>query len=99
VWGDCKVVKGALASCIAAVGLLPLAAQAQRVDDAWHWRASIYGWFPAIGGSASYPTGGSGPSLDFDSADVLPALKFTFMGALDACKAELGAFIGLTFQE
>jgi len=84
---------------LAVLALAPLSLQAQRVDDALHWRASIYGWFPSIGGSTSYPTGGSGPSLSLDSSDVLSALKFTFMGALDVRKGEWGAFTDLIYVD
>ena len=84
---------------LAVVALAPLPSLAQPVDDALHWRASIYGWFPAIGGSTSFPTGGGGPSLSLDSGDVLSALKFTFMGALDVRKGEWGAFTDFIYVD
>jgi len=95
---DCRLAASAVAMGLA-LALTPVPSQAQRADDAWHWRASIYGWFPSIGGSTSYPTGGSGPSLDFDSGDVLSALKFTFMGALDARRGEWGLFTDLIYVD
>lgn len=98
---DRGAIRRAAASCIAAIGLLPPAAQAQRARaaDAWQWRASIYGWFPSISGSTSLPSGGSGPSIDFDAQDILSDLKFTFMGAVEARKGHWGAFTDLIYTD
>ena len=39
-----------------AAGLAPVAAKAQTANERWQWEAAIYGWFPAIGGSTSFPS-------------------------------------------
>ena len=49
--------------------LLPLATHAQSVDD-WKWQATLYGWFPSIGGKTSFPPPSGNPTIDVD-ADML----------------------------
>ena len=78
------LVRGAAAACLAAAAAVPFAAQAQGAANTWQYRASIYGYFPTVSGSSSFPTGGSGPTIDVDASDILDALKFTFMGAFEA---------------
>jgi hypothetical protein len=84
---------------VAAAALLPAASHGQGAADSWQWRASIYGWFPSIDGSTRFPTGGGGPSIDVDSDDVLSALQFTFMGALDVRKGQWGLFNDLVYVD
>ena len=38
-------------------GLMPVAAQAQAqtANEPWKWEAAIYGWFPGMSGSTSFP--------------------------------------------
>jgi hypothetical protein len=79
--------------------MLPLSSQAQVAGDGLQWRASIYGWFPSIDGSTRFPTGGSGPSIEVDAGDVIDALKFTFMGALDVRKGQWGAFTDVIYVD
>ena len=92
-------VRGAAAACLAAAAVMPLAAQAQGAADAWQYRASIYGYFPTVSGSSSFPTGGSGPTIDVDASDILDALKFTFMGAFEAQKGQWGVFTDLIYLD
>jgi hypothetical protein len=84
---------------LALVGALPLAAQAQSAGDAWKWNATIYGWFPAFGGSTSFPATGSGPSIDVSTQDVLDALKMAFMGSLEAKKGKWGLWTDLVYAD
>jgi hypothetical protein len=78
---------------------MPIAAQAQTANDKWQWEMAIYGWFPAIGGSTSYPTGGSGPSFDVSSGDVIDALKFALMGQIEARKGKWGVWSDLVYSD
>ena len=48
------------ALAIAASG--PALAQAQAMTDGWQFEAAIYGWFPAISGTTSFPPDGGGPA-------------------------------------
>jgi len=78
----------------------PPSAQAQAASDQWQWRAAIYGWLPAIGGSTSFPTdGGGGPGLDVSAKDVLDALKMTFMGQVEARKGQWGLWTDLVYAD
>jgi hypothetical protein len=84
---------------IGLAALLPVAAHAQAGPDDWKFGATIYGWFPAIGGSTSFPTPGGGPSIDVSSRQVIDALKFTFMGSLEARKGQWGAWTDLVYAD
>jgi hypothetical protein len=96
---DPNVIGRAVALCIGTLGMMPLVSQAQGAADSWQWRASIYGWFPTIDGSTRFPSGGSGPTIDIDASNVLDALKFTFMGTLDARKGRWGLFTDVLYLD
>jgi hypothetical protein len=85
-----------LAATLAAAA--PHAAQAQSMD-AWKWEASIYGWFPAIGGSTSFPASSGGSNIDVSAQDVIDALKFTFMGSLEAKNGQWGLWTDLVYAD
>ncbi len=79
---------------------LPLAADAQMKANEGQWRASIYGWFPSIGGSTSFPpTGATGPTINVDADTVLDALKFAFMGTLEYRKDQWGLWTDLVYVD
>jgi hypothetical protein len=96
---DPKIVRAAAALCLGAAAAMPLAAQAQGTADSWQFRASIYGYFPTVDGSSSNPTGGGGPTIDVDAGDILDALKFTFMGTVEAQKGKWGVFTDLIYLD
>lgn len=97
---DRRFLRGAFASLMTiAASALPLAAQAQAAADAWQFRASIYGYFPSVSSSSQFPTGGSGPTIDIDASDILDALKFTFMGSVEAQKGQWGLFTDLIYLD
>jgi hypothetical protein len=93
------IARHAALFCFAAAALLPAGSHAQGTADTWQWRASIYGWFPSIDGSTRFPTGGTGPTLDVDAGDVIDALKFTFMGALEGRKGQWGVFTDVLYVD
>jgi hypothetical protein len=84
---------------LALAGALPSAALAQASTGAWQYEASIYGWFPSIGGSTSFPATGTGPSIDVSAKDVIDALKFTFMGSFEAKKGQWGLWTDLVYAD
>ena len=91
-----------VAGCLFALGLMgltPVAAHAQSAPDKWQWELGIYGWFPAIGGSTSFPSGASGPSIDVSASDVIDALKMTFMGQIEARKGQWGVWSDLVYAD
>ena len=69
---------------------LPVASRAQSAPEAWQWRATIYAWAPALDGETSFAGGGGGGSVGISGSDILKALNFTFMGALEAHKGRWG---------
>ena len=93
---------GAIATTLIASALaatLPHTAQAQSQQGAWKWEATIYGWFPSIGGSTSFPATGTGPSIDVSTQDVIDALKFIFMGSLEAKNGQWGLWTDLVYTD
>ena len=92
-----------VAGCLLTLGLtalMPLAAQAQASTDKWQWELAIYGWFPAIGGSTSFPsTGRSGPNIDVTASEVIDALKMVFMGQAEVRKGPWGAWTDLVYAD
>ena len=64
--GACmKIFRRAVRGCFAAAAILVATlttgpAQAQSAGDDWRFSFILYGWFPSIGGTTSFPTGGSG---------------------------------------
>jgi hypothetical protein len=97
----------ARALALALAGALPLAAQAQSAADDWKFGATIYGWFPAIGGSTSFPSlgggggpgGGTGSNINVSSQQVIDALKFAFMGTFEGRKGQWGFWTDLVYAD
>jgi hypothetical protein len=81
------------AAMAVAVTLVPIAAHAQESDDDWQWGVTIYAWLPSLSGDTSFPSvpgdGGSG-SIGVSGQDILNALNFTFMSAVDVRKGRWG---------
>jgi hypothetical protein len=96
-------VNARVAACLLSLGLTglaPIAAQAQTTTDKWQWELAIYGWFPAIGGTTSFPsTGNSGPNIDVSASDVLDALKMVFMGQIEARNGAWGVWSDLVYAD
>lgn len=84
-------------AALSLAGGLPLGAHAQ--GSAWQYEASIYGWFPAIGGSTSFPATGTGPSVDVSAQQVIDALKFAFMGSFEARRGEWGIWTDVVYAD
>jgi hypothetical protein len=93
---------GRFAKCVLAASLgaaFPIAAQAQSASEGWQWGATIYGWFPAIGGTTAFPATGSGPSIDVSSKQVIDALNFAFMGSLEGRKGQWGFWTDVVYAD
>jgi hypothetical protein len=88
-WRAVGVVCAALV-CAAPIG--PVRAQDAAPSGAagLQYRATLYGWFPGIGGSTQFPSGAGGPSIEVDAKDVLEKLNFALMGTLEARGARWG---------
>jgi hypothetical protein len=93
---------GLLAAPVLAAALsmaAPHSAQAQGMGDGWQFEASIYGWFPAISGTTSFPPNGGGPNIDVSMGDVIDALKFAFMGSFEARNGQWGLWTDLVYAD
>ena len=77
----------------------PVAAQAQAANDGWRFGAAIYGWVPSISGQTAVPVQSGGANIDVSMADVLDALKFTFMGSFEARKGAWGLWTDLVYAD
>lgn len=80
-----------------ALTLLPSPTWAQGDSD-WKFGASIYGWFPDISGTTSFP-GGSGNDFTVPIGTILDNLSFTFQGAFDARKGQWGVFTDVVYMD
>lgn len=79
------------------LGLGAVATRAEaQVTDEWRMRAVIYGYFPDIGGSTSFPTGTTG-NIDVNASTVISNLKFTFMGLIEARKGRWGGLVDVMY--
>jgi hypothetical protein len=79
-------------------GLTPSGVLAQEISDEWQFAATVYGWFPDIGGNTQFPAGG-GPSIDVDVSTILDNLKMTAQGTFEIQKGHWGAFTDLVYLD
>jgi hypothetical protein len=80
----------------AALALPGLAAGADNTDG-WQFRASLYGYFPDIGGTTQASTP-AGDEFDIKSDDLIRNTKFAAMGSFEAQKGRWGAFTDLIYM-
>lgn len=95
-------INSRFANCLLAIGLsglAPVAAQAQAANDKWQWELGIYGWFPAIGGTTSFPIGAGGPSINVSASDVIDSLKVTFMGQAEVRNGLWGVWTDIVYAD
>src|SRR6185295_16649461 len=77
-------------------GMAPSLAAAQGSDD-WQFSATVYGWFPDIGGRTSFP--GAGGTIDVDISTILDHLKMTAQGSFEVHKRSWGAFTDIVYLD
>jgi len=85
------------AAAICAFAALSPTGSAAQAADAWKWQASVYGYFPDIGGSTTFPQDGAGSSITVDAKTIIENLKFTFMGNLEASNGRWGLFTDVVY--
>ena len=78
-----------------AVAALPSPVSAQITDD-WRFQLIVYGYFPDIGGTTTFPERG-GASINVDASTLIDNLKFTFMGTFSAQKGRYGFFTDVLY--
>ena len=88
-----------LFSILLGLGILaPSRAIAQQVSDDWKISATIYGWFPDIGGTTSFPSGAGG-TIDVDVSTILDHLKMTAQGSFEIHKGHWGGFTDIVYLD
>jgi hypothetical protein len=76
---------------LAAATLAAPASASDLTAGDWKFRAQIYGWFPTVEGATAFPPPAPGGSTaNVDASNYLDALRFVFMGGLEARKGRLG---------
>jgi hypothetical protein len=94
-----------LMKCTAAVGaaavaaMLPCVASAQQRPDAWTFAASIYGYFPSINGTTTFPADSGGTGINISSDKIIDSIKFAFMGSFDMHNGRWGAFTDVMYLD
>lgn len=90
-----------LGRCLAAASLALAAtgsAHAQAGDD-WQFSAALYGYFPDISGTTTFPPRNGSSSATLDAQTILDNLKFTFMGTFEARKGRWGGFADVVYMD
>lgn len=70
---------------------------AQEPSDDWQFAATIYGWFPDIGGHTALPIGDN--SIDVDVSTILDHLEITVQGSFEFHNARWGGFTDLVYMD
>jgi hypothetical protein len=96
-----KRLTAPIAAALLGIGTLvsgPAAAQTQMQPDAWKFDGYIYGYFPQIGGSLTFPTGTTA-NVSVDANKLISNLKFAAMGWLSAQKGQWGGFTDVMYSD
>jgi hypothetical protein len=79
--------------------LAPAAATAQSVpDDQWRFQAILYGYFPTVGGSTTFPHG-NGADVSVDANTLLKNLQGVFMGMFEASRGGWGTYTDIMYMD
>lgn len=96
--GSARTTMGRFFAC--ATGFLvlaPASAQAQDTSNDWQFAATIYGWFPDIGGNTRFGTDGT--TIDVPIETLLDHLKMTAQGSFSVQKGHWGAFTDVVYLD
>jgi hypothetical protein len=80
------------------LGCAALPTLAQTSQDEWRFAAIVYGYLPAIGGSATFRTG-TPVNITVDPNNYLSNLSFAFMGAFEAQRGSFGLFTDVIYVD
>jgi len=86
------------ALCTFSLLAAPVYAQEVRSSSDWQFAATIYGWFPDIGGHTELPLGAGG-DIDVDIGTILDHLKMTGQGSFEFRKGRWGAFTDIVYLD
>jgi hypothetical protein len=84
-----------------AIGVACLAASPLHAADSgsdWQFAATIYGWFPDIGGHTEFANG-AGSTIDVDVSSILDHLKMTAQGSFEFHKGRWGGFTDIVYLD
>jgi len=85
--------------CLLGLGIIaPSCVLAQGASDEWKFSATVYGWFPDIGGHTDFPVGAGG-TIDVDISTILDHLKMTAQGSFEVHKGSWGAFTDIVYLD
>ena len=76
--------------------LAPSSASAQERDEAWRFRASVYGYTPDFSGELVFP---APADIEIDAADLLENTDAMFMGAFEAQHGRIGVFTDFIYLD
>jgi hypothetical protein len=85
---------------VAATAILCLATPVVALGesaDVWQYQGTIYVYAPSISAETTFPESEGGSSASIDGEDILNALEFAFMGALEARRGSWGALTDLIY--
>jgi len=85
--------------CLAAGLLAPGLGLAQATSPGWNFSATLYGYFPSVGGETSFPVKTGGGSVDISASDVIDSIDFVFMGTFDVHNGRWGAFTDVMYLD
>ena len=81
--------------CFTSLAAAPVMARGDSND--WHFAATIYGWFPDIGGHTNLPAGDTTISIDIGT--ILDHLKITAQGSFEFRKGRWGAYTDIVYLD
>ena len=96
---DSMLLRLSLVICVLGLGTLaPSRASAEAADHDWHVAATIYGWFPDIGGETNFPAD-PGNDINVDISTILDHLKMTAQGSFEVRKGSWGVFTDVVYLD
>jgi hypothetical protein len=93
-----RILKLSRACVLAIASLTAVPLHAQDADSNWHFAATIYGWFPDIGGHTEFASG-AGSTIDVEIGTILDHLKMTAQGSFEVRKGKWGAFTDVVYLD
>jgi hypothetical protein len=83
---------------IAALGaLLASFGAGEASAEDWQFRASLYGYFPSIGGTTRFATPVN--DIDIDADDLIKNTEFAAMGSFETQKGRFGVFTDVIYMD
>ena len=73
-----------------------LAAGKANAED-WEFRATVYGYFPSIGGTTRFPAPGA--DIDIDNDELIENTELAAMGSFEVQKDRFGAFTDVIYMD